>query len=366
MKILHLSTGKSWRGGEQQILYLVEGLSNKGVESSVLSIPDTPLHNKLVQAGYGVKTYKGKWSLPRGVDVIRFAKDSQAALIHAHDSHSLSAAVIAANLGCTTPIIASRRVARAAGSSWLSRKKYGHPSVAKIICVSHFVKVANAQYIDPAKLVVVYSGVDVSSTAATATKLLQNEYKLPQDAVKVGYIAALSPEKDYLTFLEAAKFILSAKPALPIYFFLVGQEGRAAQEVKEGISANPSIESRFIITGFRADVKDVLSDLDILMFTSKSEGLGSSILDAYVRRVAVVATGAGGIPEVVKHRETGMLAQVGKAEEVGSYVLELLDDEALRMNLVENAAKAVQNFSVQNMVDRTLAIYQEVLNLKAL
>ena len=80
-----------------------------------------------------------------------------------------------------------------------------------------------------------------------------------------------------------------------------------------------------LLTGFRTDIFEVFPELDILLFTSKEEGLGTTVLDAFACEVPVVATAGGGIPEMVIHQKTGWLAAIGYAEQLAEGVEQILD-----------------------------------------
>jgi glycosyltransferase involved in cell wall biosynthesis len=131
----------------------------------------------------------------------------------------------------------------------------------------------------------------------------------------------------------------------------------------------PAVEARLAalglgglvgLAGFRDDVATILPELDLLLFTSASEGFGSTLLDAAACRVPVVATRAGGIPEVVVEGETGLLAPVGDAAALAEAAARVLREPALRARLVEGGARRVPLFGAARMAERTLEIYREV------
>ena len=95
--------------------------------------------------------------------------------------------------------------------------------------------------------------------------------------------------------------------------------------------------------------------------TSETEGLGSTLLDAFACRVPVVATAAGGIPEIIHHKKTGLLAPVADAQTLARNVQELIQDTALRERIVNQAYASLSKFSKENMALKTLEIYRQVL-----
>jgi glycosyltransferase involved in cell wall biosynthesis len=88
--------------------------------------------------------------------------------------------------------------------------------------------------------------------------------------------------------------------------------------------------------------------------------LGTSVLDAFAAGVPVVATAAGGIPEMVVHRKTGMLCPVRDARCLAASVLELLKDPALRNTIIEGAKSKLSDFSTKATAQKTLDVYKEI------
>ncbi len=145
MRVLHLDSGRSMRGGQWQVLRLMEGLRALGVESVLLARRGSPLFERAAELGIEVS------SLTVAVQCLgRMWVD----LAHAHDARSHTLAACLARL----PLLASRRVAFPIGRGWLSRWKYRQ--AAHYIAVSEFVKRGMIGSGIPAeKISVVHDGV---------------------------------------------------------------------------------------------------------------------------------------------------------------------------------------------------------------
>jgi hypothetical protein len=121
------------------------------------------------------------------------------------------------------------------------------------------------------------------------------------------------------------------------------------------------LEHRVILAGFRPDILSLLKGLDLFVMSSITEGLGTSILDAMAASKAVVRTTAGGIPEAVEDGVTGLLVPAHNADALAKAMLKLLKDEALRRRMGEAGLGRVRaTFTVDRMVDETLAVYERV------
>ena len=115
------------------------------------------------------------------------------------------------------------------------------------------------------------------------------------------------------------------------------------------------------MTGFRQDIPQILPELDIFLITSKTEGLGTSILDALACNVPVVAAQAGGIPEIIIDQQTGLSAPVGDSTKLAQQVNYLLQNPVLKNQLIRNATKHLEAFTTATMANKTLNVYEKVL-----
>ena len=364
MKILHISTRQNWGGGEQQLLYLLQHLSD--VSHILLCPAGAPLRLRAEKTVTKTFTFP---SLPHLVQIIALPfsiwsimRRNRPDLIHAHDSTSHTIAWLAARFwGIKTPLIVSRRVTLGKHRGFLSRLKYNHPSIASYICVSEAVRQSLLGVVGQSKkLNVVYSGIDPARFPYQApARFLRDEFQLQDHIRLIGNIASLVAAKDYPTFLRAAAYLLKKRNDLRFIITGDGPQGERLKALAMALNISPYI----IFTGFRNDIERVLPSLDVFLFTSQSEGLGTIVLDAMACRVPVVATHTGGIPEMIQHEETGLLAPAGDYQALAESVARLLDDQALRTKIIRQAYSHVNKFHASRMAEQILAIYEETLNI---
>jgi len=203
------------------------------------------------------------------------------------------------------------------------------------------------------------------------TTILRQEYNLEKDTILIGNVAALAPHKDYITFLETAKILIpkleqrekKENTNREIRFFLIGKEDGSETEIQNWLNQNQEIKNYFILTGFRNDIPIILKELDVFLFTSQTEGLGTSILDAFASEVVVVATAAGGVPESVIDNKTGLLSEIKNTLSLAQNVEKVLYDEELRTKLIQNATLHLQNITKENTAKKTLEIYKNQLRM---
>lgn len=359
---MHVSTPKSWRGGEQQLAYLYEELNTLGIAQHILCARGSKMEAYCKQNNYPHTTQHKRSAVSSlfAKAVKQVCRQTGANIIHTHDSHAHTFAVMSASLyGNKVPIVVSRRVDFPVSSSPLSRLKYNHKSVKRIICVSDCIKEITAPSIRNSEvLTTVHSGIDVNKFGHQNTGKLRSEYGIAEDVLLIGNIAALAPHKDYHTFVETVVRLNAS--GINAKYLIIG-EGDERSAIEHQLDET-GLTDRVVMTGFRKDIPEILPELDVFLITSETEGLGTSILDAMACRVPVVATRAGGIPEVVIHEQTGLLAKVKDADGLAQQVQRILDDETLRNQLVAGASEHLKNFSRQATARKTLEVYREILS----
>jgi glycosyltransferase involved in cell wall biosynthesis len=127
------------------------------------------------------------------------------------------------------------------------------------------------------------------------------------------------------------------------------------KEIKEYVK-ELQMQDHVLFTGFLNNLSEVLFNLDVFLITSKTEGLGTSILDAHACHIPVVGTDAGGIGEIVIEGQTGSLCKIGDYESLAKKVIARLQDHELYQ-----ASNFIQGFSKDQTAQKTFEIYQSIL-----
>ncbi|MFT4665843.1 MAG: glycosyltransferase involved in cell wall biosynthesis [Polaribacter sp.] len=360
MRILHISSAKSWRGGEQQIAYLIEELRTEGISQEAFCPKDSPLEIYCKKNNIICTTYKKRFSVNPLVarKLSQYSSRNNFDLVHLHDSHAHTFACMAAAFyRMSTPMVLHRRVDFPVGGSALSKWKYNHPGIKAMICVSHFVKAVLSKTVnEAAKIKVVHSGVDLNRFPKQQKNKLREEFQVPDEIAIVANVAAITEQKDYHTFVRTAERLLKEKTKA--HFFIIG-EGKQRKEI-EAYVKELGLDEKITFTGFRKDITEIFSNIDVLLFSSQTEGLGTTLLDAQLCGVPIVATNVGGIPEIVEHENTGLLANRAEDEVLAKHVRLLLSDNTARKQMAERARKSVEQFSKSKMAKGVLGIYKEV------
>ena len=341
LRILHVTTITEWRGGDAQMYALYNLLEQApGVKQWILCPAGSVLEGKCRQDDARCVTYrKTRLKLPNAIRaIVATVRANGIGIVHAHDSSALNACLFAMRfLPRGTRLVLSRKRNNPIGNSVLSRWKYGSPGIASIVCVSDSVQRVFDGVVDPRKLVTIYDAVDVDALAARGRpRILRREFDIPAGMRVVGNLAGYTHQKDLSTFLRAARTMLERKPdAMALRFFLVGDGPQRG--ALEALATELGIAGQVTFTGYRKDAVDLLADFDLLMMSSRTEGLPLTVYEAFASGVPVVSTAAGGIAEVVRDGDSGFVVPVGDADALAERALRVLRDDTLAERLRREA-----------------------------
>jgi len=360
-KTLHINTERSWRGGEQQVLYLATGLRDRGHEATVACQPASPLTQRARDAGLDVAEVpmRGEFDFRAVIRLSKLIRDRRPDIVHMHTSHAHALGCGATTLARRGRTVVSRRVDVPVAANLWSSFKYHH-GVDRYIAISQAVRRALiAGGVDEGRISVVHSGIDTTRFDHVSPTGLREAFAVPPEAPIVGSIAALTREKGHRHLLAAVPRVLASQP--DARFVLVG-DGTLRQAL-EAQAKSLDIAQAVTFTGFRADVPECLAAFDLFVMPSLREGLCTSVLDALAMRKAVVASATGGLPEIVRHEQTGLLVPPKEPEPLAEAIVRLLHDRDLACRLAEAGRQLVETeFSAQSMVEGTLRAYHEVMH----
>lgn len=358
--ILHINTSREWRGGEQQLFYLVQGLSDNKIHQLVIGQPNSPLQERCEENGYPFLPIemKSEFDFSAVKKIRTICTEKNVSLIHTHTAHAHSLALFAKRKHLSSPLVVSRRVDFKPKSTFFSRWKYKHPANDYYLPVSHKIKqVMIESDIEPQKLITVYSGIDLKRfSKSTPHEYLREEFGLSKKTTVIGNVAALVDHKDQETLLKA---ISKMKTQIDFKVMIVG-EGKLERKLKQ-LAESLKIIEKVIFTGYRKDVPALLSLFDIFTLTSKEEGLGTSVLDAMASGLPVVATNGGGIAEMLTENEGAYICNVGDFDSIAESLDRLCENDSLRNSFGSFNKQSVKRFSIAKTVEKTKLIYYSLL-----
>ncbi len=355
--IAHIDTERSWRGGQQQVYSLIEGLSKRGHKNVAFVRRGRPLSQRLRDIDCIVEEIN-PWSefslFTAGYIALRLQHHG-VDVVHAHSGHAVTLAALA-TVRSGIPFVLTRRVDFPVAHHPLSWWKYNR--AAKIISISDAVtRVLTDSGISPEKITKVYSGVDFRRYNGV-TALPRADMGVPSGLIVIGQVAALAPHKDQKTFISAIKILHMKNPN--VRAVLVGN-GPLAEELKRQTSAL-GLDDIVLFVGFKEGALRWLKSFDIFCLSSKEEGLGTSLIDAMALGVPIVATNAGGIPELVQDEMTGLLARAQDPAALALALEKMIANRDKWSELIRNAVERAREFDVAHTIEQTEAVYRSIIN----
>jgi L-malate glycosyltransferase len=355
LSIVHVDTEATWRGGEQQVLHLVKGLADLGHKNIVVVKEASALQERLSEKG--ILTFPlpahGELDIFSALKLRSYLLREQPNIVHAHSGHGVALASLA-TLGTTIPFVITRRVDFPLSQNVLSRLKWRRANT--IIAISQAVKkVLVESGLPENKIPVVHSGVDFS-VHKKITKASREEMGVPADSFVIGQVAALAPHKDQSTFLHAINLLKNK--IKNVRGVMVG-DGPLQEALQQQVRSM-GLENEIRFLGFRNDPLRFLAAFDVFCLSSKTEGLGTSLLDAMALKIPIVATNAGGISELIRDNVTGYLVPVEDPSALADALFKAKErpSEGLRMAAI--AYEKSKEFDVQNTIRRTVEVYRQL------
>lgn len=358
MNTLHIDEQTGWRGGEQQASYLMRGLAARGHRVVIAGRHGSPF----LTSDHGAHDAP-RLALPfRGevdpVTVLGLAgaiKAHAIDIIHAHTSHAHTYACLARMIARRGHVVVSRRVDFVPKRHLVNRWKYRAPN--RIVAISECIgRVLLDWGVEPERLRVVRSGVDPARF--DVPPLSREELGIPPGVPLLGNLAALVGHKDHATLLNAMPAVLRELPDLRL---VILGEGKLRPELEAQI-ARLSIGHRVMLLGYRKDAPRVLRALDVFVMSSKEEGLGTATVEALMCRKPLVATAGGGIPEIIRDGDTGLLVPVGDSAALAAAIVRVFRDSALAEAIAARGYDfATKECTADAMVEGNLRVYEELL-----
>ena len=357
---LHIDTARTWRGGQSQVLITLMGLRALGHRTLLVAHSEGELRQR-AKEGLDLVALapKTEMDLTAAWRLSRIIKQLKPDIVHAHDPHGVAMAGLALSMSTQLvkpPLVAARRVDFHLRGSSLSRWKYRQ--VDCFLCASEAIRqMLIGDGVPAARAVTVHEGIDLGRVDSAPPANLHADLWLPHQAPIVGNVAALVAHKGQRHLIEAARLV---RPQVPDARFVIAGEGELRPALERQIKDH-HLEKHVLLAGFRPDVLSVHKGFDIFVMSSVTEGLGTSLLDAMAAGKPVVATTAGGIPEVVIDGETGFLVPPRDHDAMAGAIVTLLKDDALRHRMGKAGRVRVQTvFSAERMVQETLRVYERV------
>jgi len=364
MKILQLVTKRQYRGAEVFAYNLSKGLIEKGHQILFVGLYK---HNdeilELQQAkNIDLAERKTRFtSLKTILKLYQLIKKEQPDIIQCNGSDTLKYAYFV-SLFTKTPPIVYRNISMI--SKWINNplKIFLYRLIFKK--VNFVTSVGNYTAADFEKTLkypknrisVIRRGIPLINTnPSTARQKLLSELGLKNSDKLVMHAGNFSPEKNHEFLIEVFKRIKEQRNDIKL---ILAGTGDLWHDIKQKVETAGLSDSIFML-GFRADIQDILSGVDLFVLVSKIEGVPGVILEAAAQKIPAIAIDVGGVSEVIIPNETGILLNNFKPDEFAQNIINLIDNPDLKKQMGEKAYNLfLQNFDQNKTTDQFIKLYK--------
>ncbi|MCP4573054.1 MAG: glycosyltransferase family 4 protein [bacterium] len=361
MTIAFLSTMSGFYGGEICIVELAAGFKARGHRVVCVARPGSLLAGRAAAVGLETVTLPLlDWYEPLGVGRLRrLLVERGVEILHTHVPRDHYIAAVA-TAGLSIRNVGTRHLLNPIHAVPLKRPFFRRFSA--LVAVSDAVRrsLEVAALVPPERLVTIPNGVPYPPPAPYEG--LRRRAGVPPRAQVVGFVGRLCPTKGLGILLAAADRLRDRCPDLRI--LVAGEDGndrRHGAALRREV-ARRGLDRTVTFLGYVPEAGRYCAEFDVQVVPSRAEPFGLVTLEALARGCPVVATAAGGSPEIVRHGREGFLVPPGDADALAVHLERLLASPELRRDMGEQGRVRVRNrFTADRMVESTLALYERVL-----
>jgi glycosyltransferase involved in cell wall biosynthesis len=315
LRILHVCSSRSWGGAEIAAVKLAEQFSLRGHDIIFAAHPKGRIITKLQNTNIEVIPvsffrYFDPFTVSKLINLI---KKHDIDIVHCHLSRDLAHLYWVTFFVQPLPVILDKQV-----SSSVSKKNFIHrliySKVSKIFVLSTYLErnVLETCPVTEDKVVVIPVGVRLEDYKIPdgVRERIRNEWKLDDDVFVFGTVSRIDRQKGLEELVRAFGSIVRTNHSVKLV--IVGEPTVGEPEFAKKLSAiikELGLENKVLFVGFRSDIPHVLSAFDVFVLPSYAESFGYVYIEALASKLPVIATNAGGVPDIIEDNVCGILVQ---------------------------------------------------------
>lgn len=346
-KILHINTNMVWRGGEQQVHYIINHQSSQ-YQHFLFCRENSELYHRNKSITTTTFTMRFGIDITPVFSLLKICKKNEIDIIHVHDSKALTLYIFATFLGLKIPVVVHRRV----NFPITNKYKYKHQQIKKIICLSDAVSKNFDNIVPKNKIVCIPPAIDINKYNGEKNNRLKEELQLNEQSKIIGIVAAIEKEKNIEGFIQIANLLLSSNDEL--HFVIIG-DGSLFNEYQKKYSNN-----NIHFLGFRNNIAQLLSAFDVFVFSSINEGFGQILLEAMALGVPIVCNNFPVAKEIIQSGKNGFIYT--STQEAVEQINNILNNTNQQEEIIATSKKYVQQFDVTLINKKIEQVYQSILN----
>jgi glycosyltransferase involved in cell wall biosynthesis len=357
MRVLYVDLEREWRGGQSQAWLTLRGLQGRRHEVELLAAQDSPLSERVAEAGITVHQVPRLGLRGWAAGALRgLVAGGSFELIHLNEPHALTAAWLA-KAHRRLPLLLSRRIGFPLQKNFVSQARYR--GVERFVANSKDVAQSLVDSgIAKERISIVNEGVDIpAQPTPEERRSARKHWGTKDNEFLFGCVSVFVPEKGQRHLIEALPAVRESHPEARL---LLAGDGACRAEL-ETLAKRLRQTEAVLFPGFVNNVAQVYAALDAFVFPSEFEGLGTALQAAMAVGLPCISTQRGALGEVADNERTALVVEPD-GKEFAAAMLRLMNDEALRQRLGSAGRQEVeQRFSAGRMVENTIRVYEEVL-----
>ncbi|CAB3893112.1 glycosyltransferase family 4 protein [Achromobacter anxifer] len=362
LRIVHSEAATSFGGQEGRIFKEMTAMRARGHHMEAICQPNAQLAERLSDAGFPVHTLEmdGAVNYLKGIATIRgILREGRFDVLNTHSRRDTVIAAAAGRLAGTPLIVRTRHLSNKVGSLW------------SYTCLPHRVTTVSDHVrqhlidrgVAASKVATVYSPIVLPPPVERST--LREELGLADDDIVVGCVAVMRATKGHKDLIDAIAPLMASRPKLHLVF--VGG-GSPVFEQTQAYVAELGLQDRIHLMGMRRDVPNLLAGFDLFALATQQEASGTVYVEAQASGLPVIGTDVGGVSEMFRDGETGILVPPKDSQALTAALERLIDDGALRRRMGQAGRKMVWDegvFSPARLAETTEAVYTRWLAERA-
>jgi glycosyltransferase involved in cell wall biosynthesis len=368
VNILYIESSRSWGGQEYRTCLEINWLNSHGHRAWLICNPESQVHSKASELGTRLTTMplRSRFDPLCSWRLWRFCRQNEIDLLKTYSSkdHWICLPLYFSGI----PLSRARCITDPIGSR--SRAFVFKHGCSQIVADASVIKrqLVEEHGVDPAKIQVIGSAVDLQRFRPPRDrKKFRREIGVGDNTPVIGNVGMIRPDKGQLELVKAAPLVLEKRPNAR--FVIVGQ---GTGILKRGINVRNAIDraglaDKILMAGYRWDTPDVYAACDMIVIASlRTEASPIVLREAFASGRPVIATKVGDIPEIMQHRQNGLLIEPADTQALAAAILEFISDPKLAAHCAANGLRyATEHFSFDKMMQAKLHADFAVLRNKA-
>ena len=359
MRVVHIDSGKYWRGSQKQIWLLSRAQIKQGLDCWVIGRPNSPLLKQCRESGVPTSGVKVRLEVdPIALaSYLRVFAQLRPTVVNIHCSRAHLPAGWAAKLAKVPLVLLWRWLDNPIRNAW-QRWKYQQGYDAVVTISQRVAQVLQEGGVPPQKIHLVHIAIDPEEHKVYERNFAKAQLGIQDDGSPViGTVSFLVPRKKVETLLQAFK-ILQERTRVHLLIIGDGPDRARLERIADEIGVSLGVK----FAGYRMDASALMSAFDVFAVTSIRDAAPIVLLEAGLAKLPIVASRAGGIPEYLRDGETGLLFQPEDAHDLASKIKMLLDDKELARSLAEKHFQFVSTkCTAAHLAKVTNELYEKLL-----